>query len=141
MSPISERRLLTEHPVLHTHLVAQHMTHEPSDRPKLQTAREVAATLNCDTNTVYRMFGAGRLTGLYLMGPPQNQRRGKKGIRIFKDSVDALLVAGPQEVTKFQQNLAPKDRGATASPPCRRTTRQSKPKATGRAWETLPPPS
>lgn len=117
------------------------MTHEPFDRPKLQTAREVAAILNCDTNTVYRMFGAGRLTGLYLMGPPQNQRRGKKGIRIFKESVDALLVAGPQEVIEFQQNLTPKDRGATALPPCPRTTRQSKPKATGRSWETLPPPS
>ena len=117
-----------------------HTTNEPSLRSKLQTAREVAATLNCDTKTVYRMFEAGRLTGLYLMGPPQTQRRGKKGLRIFEDSVNALLVTGPAEVAAFQQDLRPKDNGAVP-PPRRRTTRPSKPRASGRAWETLPPPT
>jgi hypothetical protein len=115
------------------------MTHAHSDLPKLKTAREVAETLNCDTKTVYRMFEAGRLKGLYLMGPPQNQRRGKKGVRIFEDSVAALLASGPAEVAAFQQGLPPKGAGIATQPPRRQTTRPSKP-TTGRAWETLPPP-
>lgn len=116
------------------------MNHTPSDQPKLQTAREVAETLNCDTNTVYKMADSGRLKGLYLMGPPQEQRRGKKGLRIFNDSVNALLVAGPAEIAAFQQNLRPKDTGAAVPPPRRRTTQPARPKGSERAWEALPPP-
>lgn len=109
-------------------------------RPKLLTAGEVAEALNCDAKTVYRMFDAGRLKGLYLMGPPPNQRRGKKGVRIFEDSVDALLTTGPTEVAAFQQGLRPKDDAAAVPPPRRRATRPAKPRPTSRAWETLPPP-
>lgn len=115
------------------------MTHEPPDRPKLLKPDLVAKTLDCNIKTVYRMLDAGRLTGLYLMGPPQAQRRGKKGIRIFAESVDALLAAGPTEIAEFQQYLRLKGAGSATPPPRHQTTRPSKP--TGRAWEMLPPPS
>lgn len=116
------------------------MTPEHCERPKLRTANEVAGILNCDAKTVYRMLDAGRLQGIYLMGPPQPQRRGKKGVRIFESSVDALLASGPAEIAEFQRNLRPQKSGAGV-PPLHRTTRPTKPKATGRAWEALPPPA
>ena len=61
-------------------------------------------------------------------------------LRHYTNGVDALLASGPAEIAEFQRNLRPQKSGAGV-PPLHRTTRPTKPKATGRAWEALPPPA
>ena len=111
-------------------------------RSPLLKPEEVAAILNCHESTVCRMVESGRLKGIYLMGPPAAQRRGKKGLRILPESVDDLLTTGPQEVAQFQQAVRPTPEPsppatAVLPPPQISLTR----KRTGgrRAWEVLPP--
>src|SRR4051812_14655479 len=86
----------------------------PSTPPSVMTGRDprpllkpdyVASRLNCHVSTVCRMVEAGRLKGIYLMGPPSGQRRGKKGLRIIPESLDDLLSSGPNEVSQFQDEV------------------------------------
>src|SRR5579883_1968976 len=108
------------------------------ERLQLLKPEDVARVLNCHISTVNRMVESGRLKGLYLMGPPTTQRKGKKGLRILPESLDSLLTVGPEEVEKFQEEAEePSVEPVLSVPSPRRAPRV---KGHRRAWETLPPP-
>jgi hypothetical protein len=109
--------------------------------PKLLRADEVAARLRCDVSTVYDMVWSGRLKGFSLTGNLDPNKRGRKALRIFAWSVDALISGGVAEhevARKRPPCPAPAQAVEVTLPPPLPNTKPSR-RAGSRVL--LPPPS
>src|SRR4051794_26013850 len=92
--------------------------------PLLLTATEVAEVLRCHPSTVYDLTNSGRLKSVCLTGDRPKNKRGRKGLRIFSESLKAFLKAGFERPAEEPRPAPPEEPElALAPPPVTRPTR------------------
>ena len=93
-----------------------------SDQHVFLTVKEVASYLRCGLSTVYELFGASKLLGFKIGAG------GRKGIRIYKESVDGYIkqnANGQSQPKAIPSDSLPKSAPVAANH-CKNSSRKAK---------------